>query len=169
MLTPASPAMRLVLALSKPSRTKMRAVASISASTVARDRCWDASFLRIVSGLRTIHRAPNASIKKRVIARIMHLPSETATADGEHHDATLLPTHGHEALGRPRPLRRGEPELRAPEPRGILDHAAHPRPHPYGRQNLPASSAGIAARFPRAPLRNATGAAGPCEKHAGGR
>src|SRR6185312_5552184 len=125
MLTPASPAMRLVLALSKPSRTKMRAVASISASTVARDRCWDASFLGIVSGLRAIYRAPNASIKKRAIARIMHLPSETATADGEHHDPALFPTHGREALGRPRPLRCGEPELRAADAAGILDHAAH--------------------------------------------
>jgi hypothetical protein len=44
--------MRLVLARSKPSRTKMRAVASTSASTVARERACEAVFLGFVSGLR---------------------------------------------------------------------------------------------------------------------
>src|SRR5579871_3503651 len=42
--------MRLVLARSKPSRTRMRAVASIRASTVARERACAAFFLGLVSG-----------------------------------------------------------------------------------------------------------------------
>ena len=46
--------MRLVLALSKPSLTRTRAVASTSASTVARDRCCEADFLGFVAGLRAI-------------------------------------------------------------------------------------------------------------------
>src|SRR5690242_4040432 len=53
--------MRLVLARSKPSRTRMRAVASIRASTSARDRCWDARFLGAVSGCVATGGAPNAS------------------------------------------------------------------------------------------------------------
>jgi hypothetical protein len=46
--------MRLVLALSKPSFTRMRAVASTSASTVARDRSWEAVFLGFMADLRAI-------------------------------------------------------------------------------------------------------------------
>src|SRR4029453_9356506 len=61
MLTPATSAMRLVLARSKPSLTKMRAVASIRASTVARDLVCEACFLGVVSGLRAMSCAPNAS------------------------------------------------------------------------------------------------------------
>lgn len=60
MLTPASRAMRLVLAWSKPSRTRMRAVASIRASTVARERSWEAAFLGLVSGLRASGRPPES-------------------------------------------------------------------------------------------------------------
>src|SRR6185437_8457694 len=63
MLTPASPAMRLVLALSKPSRTRMRAVASISASTVARDRSCEAFFLGFVAGLRAMIRVSKCEYK----------------------------------------------------------------------------------------------------------
>jgi hypothetical protein len=54
MLTPAVAAMRLVLAASKPARTRMRAVASSSASTVARDLACEAGFLGVVGGLRAI-------------------------------------------------------------------------------------------------------------------
>src|SRR5262249_49984457 len=53
--------MWLVLARSKPSRTRMRAVASTSASTVARDLACDACFLGLVGGLRAIHSLQNAS------------------------------------------------------------------------------------------------------------
>src|SRR3954468_16011397 len=53
-LTPATSAIRLVLALSKPSLTRMRAVASISASTVARDLSWEAFFRGFVAGLRAM-------------------------------------------------------------------------------------------------------------------
>src|SRR5262245_31052918 len=58
MLTPATSAMRLVLARSKPSRTKIRAVASTSASTVARDLACEACFLGLVSGLRAMSSPP---------------------------------------------------------------------------------------------------------------
>jgi hypothetical protein len=53
--------MRFVLALSNPSLTRMRAVASTSASTVARDRSCEAPFLGFVSGLRAIFGITNAS------------------------------------------------------------------------------------------------------------
>src|SRR4029453_17325563 len=60
--------MRLVLALSNPSFTRMRAVASINASTVARERCCEAFFRGFVSGLRAIFaslrtRVANASVR----------------------------------------------------------------------------------------------------------
>src|SRR5262245_3577607 len=66
MLTPASWAILLVLALSKPSLTRMRAVASIRASTVARDRSCDACFLGFVSGLRAMPGVPDARAGMRV-------------------------------------------------------------------------------------------------------
>jgi hypothetical protein len=53
----------ILLALSKPSLTRMRAVASISASTVARDRSCEAFFLGVVGGLRAMSCVPNASRK----------------------------------------------------------------------------------------------------------
>src|SRR6185437_9907497 len=62
-LTPATSAIRLVLALSKPSRTRMRAVASISASTVARDRSCEAFFLGFVAGLRAMIRVSKCEYK----------------------------------------------------------------------------------------------------------
>src|SRR5215475_2440469 len=71
MLTPAFSAMRLVLALSKPSRTRMRAVASTSASTVARDRAWAADFLGFVAFLRAIILCRRCEYKKRVVAHIL--------------------------------------------------------------------------------------------------
>src|SRR4051812_45730296 len=61
MLTPAFSAIRLVLALSKPSLTRMRAVASISASTVARERPCVACLRGCVSGLRAMPGVPDAS------------------------------------------------------------------------------------------------------------
>ena len=54
MLTPATAAILLVLALSYPSFIKTRAVASSSASTVRRDRSWEADFLGFVAGFRAI-------------------------------------------------------------------------------------------------------------------
>src|SRR5215469_12964002 len=70
MLTPASSAMRLVLALSKPSLTRMRAVASTRASTVARDLSWAARLRGLVSGRRA---RLECEWRIRVIAHIIPL------------------------------------------------------------------------------------------------
>jgi hypothetical protein len=64
--------MRFVLALSNPSRTKMRAVASRSACTVIRDRCCEADFRGLVRTILAICLLPpECEYRKRVIARIL--------------------------------------------------------------------------------------------------
>src|SRR5215469_3876731 len=152
MLTPASSAMPFVLKPSKLSLTRMRAVASISTSTVARERACEACFRGFVSGLGAICRGPNASSQMRAIAHIMHPRTEIATEQDRRHDSALLPTHCHQAMGRSRPIRSGQPEFRPAHERGRRDHAAHTRPYPYGRQDLSASPAGGAAFVSGAPL-----------------
>src|ERR1700744_596069 len=70
-LTPATSAMRFVLALSNPSRTRMRAVASKSAFTVIRDRCWEADFRGLVRNVTAICRFTECEYQTRVIAHIL--------------------------------------------------------------------------------------------------
>src|SRR5262245_37206323 len=62
MLTPAVAAILFVLVRLKPSFTKMRAVASSSASTVKRDRFWEAVFLGLDCGFRAIAYAPGRRV-----------------------------------------------------------------------------------------------------------
>jgi uncharacterized damage-inducible protein DinB len=65
--------MRLVLALSKPSLTRMRAVASKSVSTVRRERSCEADFLGFVCIFLAINTASQCEWKKRMIAHILAL------------------------------------------------------------------------------------------------
>jgi hypothetical protein len=61
----------LVLALSKPSLTRMRAVATNNALTVRRERACDAFFLGFVRIFAAIESCAECEYKKRVMARIL--------------------------------------------------------------------------------------------------
>lgn len=82
--------MRLVLALSKPSFTRMRAVASTRLSTVARDRSWVAIFRGLVSGSRDFTFTDGASGRMSREEMPMHVLTHGAGHRGQVSAVMLL-------------------------------------------------------------------------------